>query len=83
MNTKLTSEQKIKIIKQVFNACVNFSDSFDNDNIGADLAYLFGAIAKGTCVDFTENGAGERPALYQILINEFPETHVIWKFILR
>lgn len=64
------------------------TDSFRENNIGADLAYLMGAIIDlrfpdDSFVDWSPEGYGDDgpPALLGILKERFPADHAVWEFI--
>lgn len=69
-----------EVFDQVFEAC----ESFRENNIGADLAYLMGAIvdpaAKESYVDWSSELA-EQPALIEVLRTKFLPHHHVWQFI--
>lgn len=72
----------------VFRATIGYSESFREANVGADLAYLMGAITDldyphDSFVDWTVDGYGETPPpILEILKANFPSDHVVWEFIL-
>jgi hypothetical protein len=57
------------LARLVFEAVVDGTDSFEPDNIGVDLAYLLGAIAKNSFVEWERD---DMPALCSVLDGAFP-----------
>ena len=56
MRTKLVAEQRCELIRRVADWCFDETESWEPDNIGTGLAYLFWAIAspdKGAPFDAT------------------------------
>jgi len=71
MRTKLVAEQRCELIRRVADWCFDETESWEPDNIGTGLAYLFWAIAspdKGVPFDATlENSGGTYKGLIRIL----------------
>lgn len=74
---------KLALINEVFDAVFDRCETFREDNVGADLAYLLGAISdpKGSFVDWSKDAYDGHNQLYTILILHFPPRHDVWKFI--
>lgn len=71
---------RLGLIRQVYSTVFDNSESFqDDDQIGADLAYLTGAIAHNEKFDTTT--IGRKSAMVAILRLHLAESHPVWKFI--
>ena len=44
---EMTAEERLALISETYTYVYCMTESFDEQNIGADLSYLFGAIAQG------------------------------------
>lgn len=71
---------RTRLAYEVYHAALLATESFEEDNIGSDLAYLMAAIVNGTSVDWSD--MPREIALLEILRTKFPGTHPIWKYIL-
>lgn len=81
--------ERCKLAREVFDAAFEARESFREEHIGADLAYLLGAIVdyrnfRDAIVDWSPEAYGEEPpALLAILKEKFPSRHhKVWEFIL-
>jgi hypothetical protein len=63
----------IELLQELYRVMYKRTDSFERDNIGADLAYLMGAIVSDNCCIWPHS----RP-LVRILQDNFPVNHKIW-----
>ena len=85
---RLTMQQRGKLARDVFNAVFDECETFTEDDVGKDLAYLMGAILddseKDDChVDWTDELMGCKPQCLTILERVFTEEHPVWKFIIK
>jgi hypothetical protein len=85
-NTILSSLERAELANQVYNCAFEASESFREDSVGADVAYLMGAIlddpAKRSTVNWTRDDHSNRsPALLCALRAKFPPTSPLWNFI--
>src|SRR5688500_9212807 len=74
--TKLSGKKRLALISEVFELAQKEFDSFETSEIGADLAYLFSAIAANGFCEWPV----DRPIINRVL-EKFGGKHVIWKFI--
>ena len=76
---------QVTLVQEVFNAVFDNCESFREDNVGADLAYLLGAFVQDhpdeAWVDWSEEVMPKLPALAHILYARFPPNHPVWLFI--
>ena len=80
-----------KLASEAFDAAYKGFESFREQDVGADLAYLMGAIldveyakenGEESFVDWTAEVYGEqRPSLLKALKERFPKDSRIWEFI--
>ena len=82
----MTKEEKADLALKVFDIVYNETETFREENIGADLAYLMGAIldtGKESYVDWSTEVYGEEPpALLEILKRSFPRHAPVWNYII-
>ncbi|MCI0604372.1 hypothetical protein L0156_15350 [bacterium] len=82
----MTKEEKADLALKVFDTAYNETETFREENMGADLAYLMGAIldtGEVSYVDWSSEVYGEEPpALLEILKRSFSEDSTLWNFIL-
>ncbi len=82
----MTKEEKADLALKVFNNVYNETETFREENMGADLAYLMGAIldtGEESYADWSSEVYGEEPpALLEILKRSFPEDSSLWNYIL-
>jgi hypothetical protein len=64
------------LARTVYEVVLGATGSFEDDRIGADLAYLLGAILKGNQCEWPE----DRP-LVRLLREHFPPQHALWQYI--
>lgn len=86
--TRLTMEQRGKLARDVFATVFDECETFTEDDVGKDLAYLMGAILDDTekvdChVDWTTEIMGTKPKCLVILERVYSEASVVWKFIIK
>ena len=62
----------------VYEQVRNGVETFEEQNIGADLAYLLGAIVRNTVVEWERP---DLPELHRVLAGIFPLDHPVWGFI--
>lgn len=82
----LANLTRLHLARQVFDATFETTDSFRELNVGADLAYLIGAILGSDAgsadrVDWRAEEYGGSPALLEILRPKFPAGSPLWQFI--
>jgi hypothetical protein len=79
----VSPEERLKLAKEIFDAVFNHFDTFRDDNIGADLAYLLGAILcdDDANVDWTEENYGNSGEVPKFIEESFPKDHPVWGFI--
>ncbi|MBW3598184.1 MAG: hypothetical protein KY475_13050 [Planctomycetes bacterium] len=65
-------EQRARLAVEIFDTVFRATETFEE--VGAELAYLLGAILKDSAAEYHLN---ESP-LYDILSIPFPDTHPIW-----
>lgn len=70
-------EERALLALEVYNSVLHNTETFVEDNIGADLAYLMGAILRGEQVDYFVDYF---PRLYQLLYEMDPD-HEVFEFI--
>lgn len=73
---KLTESQRLRLIRKVYRWVIDNTETFEEQNIGADLAYLLGAISKNSQCEWDD----DRPFL-EVLGEGFKSRHVVWSFI--
>jgi hypothetical protein len=78
----MPAADKAKLAEEIFSAVFDHHDTFRDDEIGADLAYLLGAIVCGDHVDWTEESYGHSGVLPCFISESFAPNHVVWNFIL-
>jgi hypothetical protein len=67
---------RLALLAEVYAAVYEGCESFERDEVGADLAYLLGAIARGSSCEWPEG----RP-LVLLLRAAFPDGHPVWGFV--
>lgn len=76
---------RTRLICEVFTKAMSQTESFrDADHIGADLAYLFAAIAdlsEGSHVLWDIAPGGMHVTVHRLFSDWFPPEHDVWKFI--
>ncbi len=83
----MTSTQRCILANTVFDCVFANCETFREDNVGADLAYLLGAITdlhnpNDSFVDWSVEGYGKTPPrLLEIIRREFPLEHDVWRFV--
>lgn len=68
--------RRLQLLRDLYEVVFNETESLEAEDIGADLAYLMGAVLKDSCCDWD----AERP-LVQLLREQFPGRHPVWRFI--
>lgn len=69
---------QIHLATVVFDVCIQETESFEQEGIGTDLAYLLGAICKNNMVEWRKPTL---PALYFVLNKVFKKEHPVWSHI--
>ena len=72
----MNATQKVKLIGEVYQTVFEGTESFEVENVGADLAYVLGAIAKDSFCEFSLKNS----AFIRILLNKFKKSHPVWKY---
>ena len=78
---KMTDTARIALIREVMETCMRETESFVGDELGMELAYLFGAVAKARdaeCVEWSKDSHEYHLDLFRTL---FPADHLVWQFI--
>ena len=72
-------EERLKLAQEVYEAAVEETEGFEDsdEHIGADLAYLMGAIIKDGGVDRWSRNT----PFMSILERRFPKEHAVWCYI--
>lgn len=68
--------QRAALAASIYTTVFERAESFEEQNIGADLAYLMGAILTEKHVEF-----GVTRPLMLILVNEYPPEHSVWTYV--
>lgn len=66
----------IELLQELYRVMYKRTNSFELNNIGADLAYLMGAIVSDNCCVWPAN-----QPLVAILQENFPPDHAIWNYL--
>ena len=78
-----SSDQVRELALSVYETIFRETESFQEANVGADLAYLLGVILKNTPdearLECERNGGHE--AILSALTDAFPPSHPVWTFI--
>lgn len=82
----MNTPSRIELARQVFECAFEGFESFREQNVGADLGYLLGALLdppeKESFVDWTPDVYGvEPPALLAVLQKNFKDDSPLWDFI--
>jgi len=78
-------EQMHELALSVYEKVFRETESFRENNVGADLSYLLGAILKNNPVEawlVCESNGGHE-AILSALTEAFPPSHPVWTFIQR
>lgn len=67
-----------RVAMMVYEATCAEVESLEEQNLGADLAYVMGAICKNGFVEWDRDAL---PELHDILKRRFPIDHPVWSFI--
>lgn len=70
--------QRHALAVEVYEHILGATESFEEQNIGADLAYLLGAILKGSEVEWDSESP---PALNGVLSEGFEFAHPVWEYV--
>ena len=80
-----SSEQMRELALSVYETVFRETESFRENNVGVDLAYLLGAILKNSpsenWLDCVSDGGHEE--ILSVLSDDFPPSHSVWTFIQR
>jgi len=77
----MTDTERLALIREVFERAFKATDSFAGDDLGCELAYLFGAITganEAECVEWREDSHEDHLGLFREL---FCVDHPVWRFI--
>ncbi len=86
-NKPLPTEQSLILIRVVLAKAMDETESWRDDHLGVDLAYLCHAIAsleKGAHVDWSPDisgGLGSVSCTLTLFRRWFPRRHLVWRFI--
>lgn len=75
----LTAEQRLYLIKEVYQQCYIETESFEK--VGMGLVYLFGGIVTGTGYTLLDDLDPQEQEFYDLLKRCFESDHLVWKFI--
>ena len=81
---KITDQERLDLAHEIFDLVYDKCETFREDNVGADLAYLMGAITdkkhpNDSFVDvYTDE---DEPKLISILKDNLPDDHRVWEFV--
>jgi predicted nucleotidyltransferase len=78
----MNPSDRVALIREVFEAVFR-EESFREDDIGVQLAYLFGAIAQGGDTNGIELDPDTDGAVLALFERLFPANHPVWAFIER
>lgn len=78
----MPAADKARLAQEIFCAVFDHHDTFREENIGADLAYLLGAIMLGDHVDWTEENYGHSGIVPKFITENFPPDHDVWTFVI-
>lgn len=78
---KLTDLQRVRLIREVYDALFRETESFREDDVGVQLAYLFGAIADRSGRETIELRSQDDGRVLALLERLFAEGHAVWDFI--
>lgn len=81
MTARLTKAERCDLASDAYRAVLDGFESFSEDGVGVDLAYLMGAICKGgdAVVDWADCES-PRPIVWA-LREKFPKDSPLWDFI--
>lgn len=79
------SEERCSLAHEVFDCVFEETESFQEDHIGSQLAYLLGAITdyelpRDSFVDWSPS-CDNTKAIYHLFKDKFPPWHPVWEFI--
>lgn len=77
---ELTDAQRLNLINEVGQVLFDRTESWEPDNVGSDLAYLFWAIAYRGREYFTMSRKEPRK-MVEMLHQLLPPEHPVWLFI--
>lgn len=83
MNDRKLAAQA-RLAREVFEAAMESAESFAEQGIGVDLAYLLGAILAPSgngVVDWSGGGTQEPPELLKLLRERLPPKHPVWRHV--
>lgn len=66
----------IDLLRELYSEMYQHTESFEEHLIGADVAYLMGAVVSENCCIWPS----DRP-LVKLLHEHFPKEHEIWKYV--
>ncbi len=84
--SKFSAKKRVACARDVFDCAFGASETFRVDNIGADLAYLMGAILdddKESFVDWTRDAHGDMPPPLLAILEKGLPRHPAWRFIVK
>ena len=72
----LKDRQRLQLLRELYETVHNETESFEQEDVGADLAYLMGAVLE----DSHCRWEADRP-LVRLLRKHLPVSHVAWEYI--
>ena len=76
----MTKEERLHLIGILYARAYLYFDSFQNNNVGAHLMYLVGAICEDQNIELDYHRFDEE-FFIDFLKHEFVQDHAIWAFI--
>lgn len=77
-----TAEQKIELIQKWSDWFYSHTDSFEYDNLGVEIAYLYAAIARNSCIQIFDP-EDRNPLVKLLMENAVSPSDEIWEYIER
>lgn len=72
----LTESERLRLIQDIYEFVFRNVESFEEQRIGEDLAYLLGAIAKNGWCSWPASRA-----LIKLFRRHLAEDHLVWQYI--
>lgn len=74
------AQASLRQIAEVYQTVLEATESFEMQNVGANLAYLLGALAQGKTCEWSFGRKAARPWI-GLLRELFPADHFIWAHV--
>jgi hypothetical protein len=72
----MKDRQRLQLLRELYETAHNETESFEQEDVGADLAYLMGAVLEDSHCSWE----ADRP-LVRLLREHLPSSHAAWEFI--